>query len=112
LVASRGRAAFPVSYPVLHIWVALPAEMLWVCPERHAAAPIHDHRDRAWRHLDTCQYRMLVHARVPRLACPTHGTRQVRVPWAEAGGRFTALFEALAIDIHCSIRGPFPRNQP
>jgi transposase len=82
----------------VHIWVALPKETLWVCPECHAAAPIHDHRERVWRHLDTCQYRTLVHAQVPRLACPTHGTRQVRVPWAEAGGRFTALFEALAID--------------
>jgi transposase len=82
----------------VHIWVALPGETLWVCPECQAAAPIHDHRDRVWRHLDTCQYRTLVHARVPRLACPTHGTRQVRVPWAEEGGRFTALFEALAID--------------
>lgn len=82
----------------IHIWVALPTDTRWVCPDCHAAAPIHDHRDRQWRHLDTCQYRTLVHARVPRLTCPTHGTRQIRVPWADDGGRFTALFEALAID--------------
>lgn len=82
----------------VHVWVALPPATLWVCPDCHAAAPMHDHRERVWRHLDTCQYRTLVHARVPRLRCPTHGTRQVRVPWAEEGARFTALFEALAID--------------
>jgi Helix-turn-helix domain of transposase family ISL3 len=35
---------------------------------------------------------------VPRLSCPTHGIRQVRVPLAETKSRFTALFEALAID--------------
>jgi transposase len=35
---------------------------------------------------------------VPRVNCREHGVRQVRVPWAEAGSRFTALFEALAID--------------
>lgn len=81
----------------VHIWVALPTDTLWVCPECQAAAPIHDHRERVWRHLDTCQYRTLVHARIPRLSCPTHGTRQIRVPWAEEGARFTALFEALAI---------------
>jgi transposase len=81
----------------VHIWVALPTDTLWVCPECQAPAPIHDHRERVWRHLDTCQYRTLVHARVPRLQCPTHGTRQLRVPWAEEGARFTALFEALAI---------------
>jgi transposase len=44
-----------------------------------------------WRHLDTCQYQTFLHARVPRVACPTHGVRQVRVPWAEARSRFTLL---------------------
>src|SRR5262245_2763979 len=61
----------------VHVWVALPPKTLWVCPECHAPAPIHDHRERQWRHLDTGQYRTLVHARIPRLACPTHGTRQL-----------------------------------
>jgi transposase len=82
----------------VHIWVALPQGTRWVCPDCHAVAPIHDHRERLWRHLDTCQCRTLVHACVSQPACPTHGTRQVRVPWVEEGGRFTALFEALAID--------------
>jgi transposase len=82
----------------VHVWVALPAPELWVCPECQERAPIHDHRERVWRHLDTFQYRTLLHARVPRLACPRHGVKQIRVPWAEEGSRFTALFEALAID--------------
>ena len=82
----------------VHVRVALPARTQWVCPECSAAAPIHDHQERSWRHLDTCQFRTLVHARVPRLNCPTHGIRQLAVPWAESGSRFTALFEALAID--------------
>ncbi len=35
--------------------------------------------------------------------CPEHGVVQVLVPWAEPRGRFTMLFERLAIDIlrHC-----------
>src|SRR6266508_1595244 len=82
----------------VHVTVALPANTRWVCPECLAAAPIHDHQDRTWRHLDTCQFKTFVHARVPRLNCPTHGIRQLRVAWAEPGSRFTALFEALAID--------------
>ena len=82
----------------VHVRVALPASTRWVCPECLAAAPIHDHQERTWRHLDTCQFKTLVHARVPRLHCPTHGIRQLRVAWAEPGSRFTALFEALAID--------------
>ncbi len=82
----------------VHVWVALPARELWVCPDCLERAPIHDHRDRVWRHLDTFQYKTLLHARVPRLNCPTHGVKQISVPWAEDGSRFTALFEALAID--------------
>ena len=82
----------------VHVWVALPAPELWVCPDCLERAPIHDHRERVWRHLDTFQYKTLLHARVPRLDCPTHGTKQIRVPWAEDSSRFTALFECLAID--------------
>jgi len=39
--------------------------------------------------------------------CPTHGVRQVRLPWAEVRARFTALFERLAIDVlkETDIRG-------
>jgi transposase len=68
------------------------------CPECGRECPLHDHRDRQWRHLDTCQYETLLQARVPRVECPEHGVHQVRVTWAEAGSRFTALFERLAID--------------
>lgn len=82
----------------VHVRVTLPSGTLWVCPECGAAAPIHDHQEREWRHLDTCQFKTIVHARVPRLNCPTHGIKQLTVPWAEPGSRFTALFEALAID--------------
>ena len=78
--------------------VALPAKTRWVCPDCLKPAPIHDHQERSWRHLDTCQYRTVVVARVPRLSCPEHGIRQLPVPWAEPGSRFTAMFEALTID--------------
>jgi transposase len=33
------------------------------------------------------------------VSCPEHGVRQVTLPWAQAGSRFTNLFEALAIDV-------------
>lgn len=82
----------------VHVWVALPAKELWVCPECLERAPIHDHRERVWRHLDTFQYKTLLHARVPRLDCPTHGVKQIQVPWSEDSSRFTALFEVLAIN--------------
>ncbi len=54
--------------------------------------------EREWRHLDTCQLQTRLHARVPRIDCPTHGVVQSAVPWASPGSKFTLLFERLAID--------------
>lgn len=68
------------------------------CPTCGKVAPGYDTRLRRWRHLDTCQYRTVIEANVPRIECKEHGVLQIKVPWAEAGSRFTALFEALAID--------------
>ena len=68
------------------------------CPHCAGVAPGYDTRERRWRHLDTCQYRTIVIAEVPRVQCATHGVVQIAVPWADAGARFTSLFEALAID--------------
>lgn len=67
------------------------------CPECGKPVPGYDTRERKWRHLDTCQYQTILVAAVPRIDCSEHGVRQIHVPWAEEGSRFTALFEALAI---------------
>jgi len=68
------------------------------CPLCDAASPRYDARHRSWRHLDTCQFRTILEADVPRVQCAEHGVHLVKVPWAEPGSRFTALFECLAID--------------
>jgi transposase len=68
------------------------------CPECDAACAGYDRRAREWRHLDTCQLKTILVAEVPRVTCPEHGVRQVKVPWGEPGSRFTAMFEALVID--------------
>lgn len=77
------------------------------CPECGGAVPGYDHKPRRWRHLDTCQFTTWIMAEVPRVACPTHGVKQVPVPWAEPGGQFTALFERFGIDLlrECAVQG-------
>lgn len=70
----------------------------FVCPTCSKQSPGYDHRERRWRHLDTCQYRTILIADLPRVQCEEHGVMQVAVPWSEPGSRFTALFEALVID--------------
>ena len=82
----------------VHIHLAHEDAPTWPCAECGAAGKLYDHQaERRWRHLDTCQYRTILHAEPPRSQCPTHGVRVVKLPWAEPSGRFTALFEAVAI---------------
>ena len=69
---------------------------------------LYDHApERIWRHLDSCQFKTLLHARPPRINCKEHGVRQVPSSWAEGSCRFTLLFERLAIDVlrECDIQG-------
>ena len=83
----------------VHVYLGHEAQVGWTCPECETECPLYDHdSERLWRHLDTCQYRTILHAESPRCRCPKHGVRVVRLPWAEPHSRFTALFERLAID--------------
>jgi transposase len=83
----------------VHVYLAHQNNPEWACAECGALGPLYDHQpERAWRHLDTCQYRTILHAAPPRSQCPEHGVRVVKLPWAEPGSRFTELFEALAIE--------------
>jgi transposase len=77
------------------------------CPECGTPTGRYDSKRRRWRHLDTMQFTTWIEADVPRVDCQAHGVKQVRVPWAEPGSQFTALFERLAIDLlrECSITG-------
>ena len=67
------------------------------CPECKTDGGVHERRERKWRHLDTCEYRTVIIAQVPRVRCPEHGVRQAAVPWGDPGSRFTSGFEAYAI---------------
>lgn len=72
----------------------------FACPQCGRELAAYDHlAERVWRHLDSCQFLTYLHARPPRVSCPEHGVHQVTLPWAQAGSRFTNLFEALAIDV-------------
>jgi transposase len=82
----------------VHVWLQRELGAAVACPECQTPQTIYDHREREWRHLDTCQLQTRLHARVPRVDCPAHGVRQIAVPWATPGSPFTALFERLVID--------------
>lgn len=84
----------------VEVRVGHPAGQRFACPECGCELGVYDHlAERVWRHLDSCQFLTYLHARPPRVSCPEHGVHQVTLPWAQAGSRFTNLFEALAIDV-------------
>jgi transposase len=90
------RTAFDPAHRRLDLHLDFPKGARFVCPEGdQPACPVHDSEPKTWRHLDFFQHQAYLHARVPRVTCPTHGTRQVTLAWARPGSGFTLLFEAL-----------------
>ena len=95
-----GRVELSVADGRVDVWVEHPARTRFSCPDCDASLPVYDHTaEQTWRHLDSCAFLTFLHASPPRVACPEHGVRQVRLPWAEPHSRFTVLFERLAIDV-------------
>ena len=86
----------------LHITIGFRPGSRFHCPEagcREEACPVHDVRERVWRHLNFFQYKAFIHAGVPRVSCPGHGVKAVPVPWARPGSGFTLLFEAMVVEL-------------
>jgi transposase len=84
----------------IDVWIVHRRNARFSCPECRHRSPLHDHiPSRTWRHLDHDDCLTWLHARPPRVACPSHGIRQVRVPWELPGSRFTVPFERHAIDV-------------
>src|SRR5438094_8283665 len=51
----------------VHVYLTHEDNREWACAECGVLCPLYDHQpERQWRHLDTCQYRTLLHAEPPR----------------------------------------------
>jgi transposase len=90
------------------VWLEEAGDARWQCPECRQQVPVYDHaEERAWRHLDTCDCRTYLHARLPRVQCPTHGVRQIPPAWASSGLAITDLLESRVIDTlkECDVTG-------
>lgn len=93
------RVDLKLSEGEVHVYLDHAYGLEWPCPECGKACALYDHQpERRWRHLDTCQFRTILHAEPPRTRCDEHGVHAVRLPWAEPNSRFTALFERVAIE--------------
>ena len=83
----------------LHLQVAAERGSLYACPECGKACPAHDFKEQTWRHLNFFQHHCFITAKLPRINCPEHKVKQVNVPWARKGSRFTLLFEQAALTL-------------
>src|SRR5262249_56424194 len=73
---------FPLEGKGIEVRLAHRKGAQFPCPECGQVLPVYDHVGaRTWRHLDSGPFRTWVQARIPRVRCLWHGTRQVRVPW-------------------------------
>lgn len=94
------RVNLDVGAQQVDLWVCHGSGIRWACPECGAKCGVYDHsEERSWRHLDTCQFKTLIHARIPRVNCAKCGVRQGKTSWAEARSRFTLLMEKLVIEV-------------
>jgi transposase len=83
---------------VVMVSLALQVNAKVYCPECGKRAPRYDKTYKQWRHLDTGIKRTMITAEVPRIKCPDHGVKLIKVPWSERRSGYTAQFEAHVID--------------
>jgi transposase len=87
------------------IRLAWPEGTAAACPVCGRACGVYDRlEERGWRHLSIMQYLLELRCAVPRCRCPEHGVKTIAVPWAEPGARFTAMFEAFAVQVIAACR--------
>ncbi len=85
----------------LHIQIDFTQGAHFSCPKKdcNQDLPVHDTKNRTWRHMNFFQYKCFIHARVPRVICPDHKVHVVAVPWGRPGSGFTLLMEAYLIQM-------------
>ena len=83
----------------MHIHVDFKEGSHFPCPECGEECPVHDTRERVWRHLNFFQYRCYLHARVPRTKCEKHKVKTIEVPWAREGSGFTLMMEGVILTL-------------
>jgi len=84
----------------LHLHIDFRRGARFTCPVCGATEqPVHDTKDRTWRHLNFFQFKTYIHFRTPRIDCGKDGVRTIDVPWAKPGSGFTLLFEAMILQL-------------
>lgn len=82
----------------LHVHIDFPRGARFACAECGAVdLPVHDTKEKSWRHLNFFQYKCFLHLRTPRTKCDKCGERLWVPPWGRSQSGFTLLFEAFVL---------------
>ena len=80
--------------------VALRKGLAWADPtDKTARAHINGWTERQWRHLDTCQYKTIIKAKVPQLKYSDGTVKELPVPWADRYARVSLSMEAFVVEL-------------
>lgn len=92
------RCEFDVDQKQLDLYIDFHRGGLFACPVcGQANCVAYDSEEKTWRHLNFFQHKAYLHARTPRVSCPSCGVKTVCVPWARSESGFTLLFEAFIL---------------
>lgn len=84
----------------LIIEIALKKGVIWADPTNAGArAHINGWTERQWRHLDTCQYKTIIKAKVPQLKYSDGTVKELPVPWADRYARLSLAMESFVVDL-------------
>lgn len=84
----------------LHLYIDFQKGARFSCSTCGAKEqPVHDTKEKTWRHLNFFQFKTYIHFRTPRINCAKDGVRMINVPWSKPGSGFTLLFEAMVLQL-------------
>lgn len=68
----------------LHLYIDFQKGARFSCPTCGAKGqPVHDTKEKTWRHLNFFQFKTYIHFRTPRIDCGIDGVRLIEVPWSK-----------------------------
>lgn len=84
----------------LHLEIDFTPGASFICPScSNEGCPVHDSKEKVWRHLNFWEHKTYLKARSPRVKCSECGVKTISPPWARSDSGFTLLFEALIIKL-------------
>jgi transposase len=81
----------------LHIHIDFKHGAKFKCPICGKLMPVHDTKQKMWRHLDFFEYEAYLHCRTPRTKCDEHNVHLIDVAWGSSSTGFSLQAEMVIV---------------